>query len=48
MYLHAGMIIVWSMKPTLARELVVDALLIAPWRRNAEAFHPQRSCWSKA
>jgi len=28
------MIIEWSMQPTLARALVLDALLIAVWRRK--------------
>lgn len=34
MDLHSRMIIGWSMKPTLARELVPDALLMALWRRR--------------
>jgi len=34
MDLHTRMIIGWSMKPTLARELVLDALLMAVWRRR--------------
>jgi putative transposase len=34
MDLHSRMIIGWSMKPTLARELVLDALLMAVWRRR--------------
>ena len=34
MDLHSRMIIGWSMKPTLARELVLDALLMAVWRRK--------------
>lgn len=34
MDLHSRMIIGWSMKPTLAKELVVDALLMAVWRRK--------------
>jgi len=28
------MVVGWSMKPTLARELVLDALLMAMWRRK--------------
>jgi putative transposase len=34
MDLHNRMIIGWSMQPTLARDLVLDALLMAVWRRN--------------
>lgn len=34
MDLHSRMIIGWSMKPTLAREVVLDALLMAVWRRK--------------
>jgi putative transposase len=34
MDLHSRMIIGWSMQPTLARELVLDALLMAVWRRK--------------
>jgi putative transposase len=34
MDLHSRMIIGWSMNPTLARELVLDALLMAVWRRK--------------
>lgn len=34
MDLHSRMIIGWSMKATLARDLVLDALLMAVWRRN--------------
>jgi len=34
MDLHSRMVIGWSMKPTLARELVLDALLMAVWRRK--------------
>lgn len=34
MDLHSRMIIGWSMKPTLERELVLDALLMAVWRRK--------------
>lgn len=33
MDLYARKIVGWSMKPTLARELVLDALLMAVWRR---------------
>ena len=34
MDLFARKVVGWSMKPTLARELVVDALLMAVWRRK--------------
>lgn len=34
MDLNARKIVGWSMKPTLARELVLDALLMAVWRRH--------------
>ena len=34
MDLYARKIVGWSMKPTLARELVLDALLMAVWRRK--------------
>ena len=34
MDLHSRMIIGWSMKSTLARKLVLDALLMAVWRRR--------------
>lgn len=36
--LHSRKVVGWSMKPTLARELVLDALLMAIWRRK-----PQRT-----
>jgi putative transposase len=36
MDLHARKIIGWSMKPTLARELVLDAVLMAVWRRRPQ------------
>lgn len=32
--LHSRMVIGWSMKPTLGRELALDALLMAIWRRK--------------
>lgn len=32
--LYARKVVGWSMKPTLARELVLDALLMALWRRK--------------
>lgn len=32
--LYARNIVGWSMKPTLAREIVIDALLMAVWRRK--------------
>ena len=34
MDLFAGKVVGWSMKPTLARELVIDAILMAVWRRK--------------
>ena len=36
MDLYARKIVGWSMKPTLARELVLDALLMALWRRKPQ------------
>ena len=36
MDLHARKIVGWSMKPTLSRELVLDALLMALWRRKPQ------------
>ena len=32
--LYSRMVIGWSMKPTLARELAIDALMMAVWRRQ--------------
>jgi putative transposase len=32
--LHLRMVIGWSMKPTLARDIVLDALLMAVWKRK--------------
>ena len=32
--LHSRMVVGWSMKPTLAREVVLDALLMAVWKRK--------------
>ena len=34
MDLHSRMIVGWSMQPTLARGIVVDALLMAVWKRK--------------
>lgn len=34
MDLHARKIVGWSMKPTIAREIVLDALMMAVWRRK--------------
>ena len=34
MDLYSRRIIGWSMKPTLAKEIVLDALLMAVWRRK--------------
>ena len=36
MDLHSRMIIGWSMQPTLHRDLVLDALLMAVWRRKPQ------------
>ena len=38
MDLHSRMIIGWSMHPTLHRDLVLDALLMAVWKRKPR--HP--------
>jgi transposase InsO family protein len=32
--LYSRHVVGWSMKPTLAREIVLDALLMAIWRRR--------------
>ena len=32
--LYSRKVIGWSMKPTLAKEIVIDALLMAVWRRQ--------------
>jgi putative transposase len=34
MDLYARRVVGWSMKPTLAREIVIDAILMAVWRRK--------------
>ena len=34
MDLHARKIVGWSMKPTIAREIVLDAMMMAVWRRR--------------
>jgi putative transposase len=34
--LYSRIVVGWSMKPTLTRELVLDALLMAVWRRRPE------------
>ncbi len=36
MDLYARKIVGWSMKPTLAKELVLDALMMAVWRRSPQ------------
>lgn len=36
MDLYARKIVGWSMKPTMARELVLDALMMAVWRRRPQ------------
>ncbi len=42
--LHSRAVVGWSMKPTIAKELVLDALMMALWRRKPMqeviAFHP--------
>lgn len=35
--LYSRNIVGWSMKPTLAKEIVIDALLMAVWRRKPKA-----------
>ncbi len=35
--LYSRRVVGWSMKPTLARELVLDALIMAVWRRRPES-----------
>ncbi len=35
--LYSRMVVGWSMKPTLAREIVVDALMMAVWRRKPKS-----------
>ena len=35
--LYSGKVVGWSMKPTLARELVLDALVMAIWRRRPQS-----------
>ncbi len=37
MDLYARRIVGWSMKPTIAKEVVLDALLMAVWRRRPKA-----------
>lgn len=37
--LHSRKVVGWSMKPTLARELVLDALLMALWRKTDSIGH---------
>ena len=47
MDLHSRMIIGWSMQPTLARDLVLDALLMAVWRRKPRQpviVHSDQGC----
>ncbi|CCG87092.1 integrase catalytic region [Erwinia piriflorinigrans CFBP 5888] len=44
----------WSMKPTLSRELALDALMMAVWRRFCRAnnlapsISHRGNCWDKA
>jgi putative transposase len=35
--LYSRMVVGWSMKPTLARKIVVDALMMAVWRRKPKS-----------
>jgi putative transposase len=35
--LYSRMVVGWSMKPTLAKEIVVDALMMAVWRRKPKS-----------
>ena len=47
MDLHSRRIIGWSMQPTLARDLVLDALLMAVWRRKPNQpviVHSDQGC----
>jgi putative transposase len=47
MDLHSRMIIGWSMQPTLHRDLVLDALLMAVWRRKPKQpviVHSDQGC----
>ena len=47
MDLHSRMIIGWSMQPTLHRDLVLDALLMAVWRRKPRQpviVHSDQGC----
>ena len=34
--LYSRKVVGWSMKPTLSKELVLDALVMAVWRRQAK------------
>ena len=34
--LHSRKVVGWSMKPTLARDIVLDALMMAVWRRKPQ------------
>ena len=45
--LHSQMVVGWSMKPTLARELVLDAVLMAVWKRKPRhevIVHSDQGC----
>jgi len=41
--LFSRKIVGWSMKPTLAKEIVLDALVMAEWRRRPHAFEQMLS-----
>jgi putative transposase len=54
MDLYSCRIVGWSTKPTMAPELVLDAILMAVWRRFCHAHHLEPSmsrrgnCWDNA
>lgn len=46
--LFARKVVGWSMKPNLAREIVLDALLMAVWRRKPKQRVPVHSIRTRA
>jgi len=45
--LYSRKVVVWSMKPTLAKELVLDAIMMAVWRRKPKdgvLMHSDQGC----
>jgi putative transposase len=49
--LYSRAVIGWSMKPSLAKELALDALLMAIWRRRPKAplmIHSDQACSTAA